>query len=187
MGKMIFGVLGFVLALTIFFMYTKPAYSSIQEVQAQIAQYDDALAKAAQLQELKQKLLSRYNSFNPDDINRLQIMIPDHVDNIGLILELDNIASRYGMALENVDVSSASPQSQAVGGDVIGGSHLKHDSLTLDFSTFGTYANFLTFMQDLESSLRVVDLVSLTLNQDTATKGEPAYHFDVSIRTYWLK
>jgi len=198
MGKTIFALLGLTLAGGIFFMYTKPTYAgptiggsaSIGELQAQITQYEEALEKAAQLQQLKQKLLARYNSFNPDDINRLQTMIPDHVDNIGLILELDNLASHYGMALENVDVSSdATAQGQGAAAGSIGGGNQKYDSLTLSFGTFGTYESFLSFLLDLESSLRLVDLVSLTVEQnaDPAQKGERTYHYDIKLKTYWLK
>lgn len=198
MGKTIFALIGLILAGGIFFMYTKPTYAgpamgsgvSIGELQAQIQQYEEALEKAAQLQQLKQKLLTRYNSFNPDDINRLQTMIPDHVDNIGLILELDNLASHYGMALENVDVSSdAAAQGQGAAVGAIGGGNQKYESLTLSFGTYGTYEDFLSFLLDLESSLRLVDLVSLTVeqNSDAAQKGERTYHYDIKLKTYWLK
>src|SRR5579863_10495616 len=107
MGKTLFALIGLVAAGGIFFLYTQPAYSTVGDLQAQNAQYQEALDKAAQLQALKEKLLARDNSFNPTDLARLQTMLPDHVDNIGLILELDNLASHYGMALENVDVAAA--------------------------------------------------------------------------------
>src|SRR5688572_8989069 len=114
MSKMLFAILSVVLAIGIFFFFTKPSYTgpgtlerpSVNEMKVQIAQYEDALQKVAELDDVKKRLLARYNSFNPDDIKRLETLLPDHVDNIGLILELDNIASRYGMTLENVNVGN---------------------------------------------------------------------------------
>lgn len=189
MGKTLFAILGFVAAGGIFFFYTKPAYATVGELQAQIAQYQEALDKAAQLQALKQKLMDRYNAFNPTDVSRLQTMLPDHVDNIGLILELDNLASRYGMALENVDVSALqSDNNQQSVVETIGVSSQKYDSLTIHFATYGTYDNFRAFLRDLESSLRIVDLQLLTLSaQTTPGSSELAYGYQMTIKTYWLK
>ncbi|HEY4521391.1 MAG TPA: type 4a pilus biogenesis protein PilO [Candidatus Paceibacterota bacterium] len=199
MSKMLSAIIVFVLAAGIFFFYTKPAYTgpgtferpSVNEMKAQIVQYEDALEKVAELEQVKQKLLSRYNSFNPQDIERLETLLPDHVDNIGLILELDGLASKYGMTLENVDVNSSAQGGGEQSGELgesIGIEGEKYDSLTLNFSTFGTYEKFKSFMQDLEASLRIVDLASLTFAaQETSSGGQPTYNFDISIRTYWLK
>jgi len=200
MMRLIIAVLGFVAAGGIFFFYTKPAYDGIQSTQIQIAQYNAALDKATELQQLKQTLLSRYNALDPEALARLQKMLPDHVDNISLILELDNVASRYGMALANVDVSA--PQSTASSATAlgsIGASNQKYDSLTFKFSTKGTYDDFLRFLSDLQSSLRIVDLVSLSLSaggsaaQAPAAKvppkpaEKPIYNYDITLRTFWLK
>ncbi|RJQ34135.1 hypothetical protein C4568_03290 [Candidatus Parcubacteria bacterium] len=203
MSKMLTAILLFILAIGIFFIYTKPGYTgpgtpespSVNEMQAQIAQYDDALQKVAELEQLKQRLLAKYNSFNPNDIERLETLLPDHVDNIGLILELDSLASRYGMTLENVDVDSSRTAASTESAEAadLGDGTLKvegqnYESITMTFSTFGTYEKFKTFMQDLEASLRMVDLVSLTFEgQETSSGGQPTYNFDISIRTYWLK
>src|SRR6185503_20334763 len=138
---------------------------SAQGTQGTIDQYNAALNKAAELQTLKQQLLTRYNSFSPNDLDRLQKLLPDHVDNIALILDFDAVAARYGMGLENVDVST--PASSGVGSGATGiaaNAGTKYDSVTLKFSTRGTYPNFIQFLSGLEASLRVVDLVSLSLS-----------------------
>jgi Tfp pilus assembly protein PilO len=202
MMRPIIAIIATALAGAIFFLYTQPAYDQVQATQAQIDQYNAALDKAAELQQLKQTLLSRYNAFNPTDLANLQKLLPDDVDNVGLILDLDNLASRYGLALENVDVSSSAAQTTAnqtaIG--AVGTSDQKYDSLTLAFGTRGTYANFVQFMGNLQSSLRILDLVSLTVADDTgsapgagtaakaaAPVPEPVYDYNITLRTYWLK
>jgi Tfp pilus assembly protein PilO len=192
MVRMIIAIVGFVLAGAMFFLYTKPTYDLVKADSSEIAEYDTALDKAAELQQLKQELLSRYNSFDPSELDRLNKFLPDHVDNVRLILDLDNLAGRYGLALQNVDVSGAGATSAktqtAIG--AIGASSAKYDSLTLKFGTRGTYSNFVQFLSDLESSLRVVDLVALTISADTARvagSGEPMYAYQITLRTYWLK
>lgn len=190
MGRTIFSITGLVLAGGIFFAYTQPRFDSIRALEVQIAQYNEALEKAAELQQIKQALLSRYNTFNPVDVERLQKLLPDHVDNVRLVLDLDSLAARHQMALQNVVISGPTSTETTPGTiAAAGGSRQKYDSLTLQFRTQGTYRDFSTFLGDIESSLRLVDLVSLSLdrvssNQSTA---EPLYRFDITIRTYWLK
>lgn len=174
----------------LFFLYTKPAYDGVREIQVQITQYDQALSKAAELQRLKQSLLSRYNTFNPEDVDRLHKLLPDHVDNVRLILDLDTLASQHGFALQNVVVDA--PTSAPVGSDqsmVIGPNRETYDSLTLKFATSGTYPDFTRFMKAVETSLRLVDVVSLNMDADASDPDtkEPRYRFDITLRTYWLK
>ena len=106
MMRTILSLAGLGLAAGIFIFYTQPTYLDVQGLRTQIDQYNEALDKAAQLQSLKQSLLSRYNAFNPDDIDRLHKLLPDHVDNVRLVLDLDNLAGRYAMALQNVVISN---------------------------------------------------------------------------------
>jgi len=189
-------------AIGIFFMYTKPTYDSVQAQQVSSAQYDDALAKAAQLQSIKQSLLSKYNSLDPATLARLNVMLPNHVDNIGLILDLDSVASRYGLPLENVDVSSPDTAQTSSGGSgtgsitsqnkpvqsiQIGAGSNPYQQITIKFQTSGSYPTFLQFITALESSLRIVDLVSLNISRSSTVGGVGQYTYDVTLRTYWIQ
>ncbi len=179
------------LAGAIFFWYTKPTYDGVQSIRMESAQYDAALAKANELLQLKQTLLSRYNSFSAGDRDRIGKLLPDHVDNVALILDLDNLAAKYRMPIENVDVSTpASSASGQSGIATIGSNGQKYDSVTIRFTTRGTYTDFMTFMKDLEAALRVVDLVTLSLTPDISSNGpngEPGYSYEMTLRTYWLR
>ena len=186
-------ITGIILAGAIFFFYTQPAYDSSLTVRNKIASYDEALSKAAELQQLKQQLLSKYNAFNPNDIDRLQKLLPDHVDNIRLIMDMDSMASARNMELSNVDISgndsssNATPQSAM---SALGGSNDKYSALTLGFTTTGTYSNFKKFLQDLQLSLRIVDLTSLTITPapgGSVSDPDPNYAFGIKLKTYWLK
>lgn len=191
--KTIIAGIGLVFVVAAFFFYTKPAYDGTLAAREAIAEYDRALQKATELQELKQQLLSRYNALDPAQIDRLHKLLPDHVDNVRLVLDLDNLALQYGLALENVIVDQADPgdESKKVIG---GGASIDYDSLTMRFSTNGTYPNLVSFMENLEKSLRIVDLVSLSLETTGLTQPavggnppEPVYRFSITLRTYWLK
>ncbi len=204
MLRSVISLSGILIAGAIFFAYTQPTYDKSRSIQAQIANYDEALKKAAELQTLKQQLLARYNAFNPSDIERLQKLLPDHVDNIRLILDMDNIATHRGMTLSNVDISgnSGTADNKTVIGS-LGASTRKFESLSIAFSTTGTYTDAKKFLNDLESSLRIVEMTSLTISPGGAvgpvpTDGrgpsgassnvsEPTFTFGIGLKTYWLK
>lgn len=175
-------------AVALFFLYTKPAYDGVESLRAENDSYDLALDKAAELQRLKQSLLSRYNSFNPADVERLNKLLPDHVDNVRLVLDLDTLAANHGLALQNVIISRAAPERER-NGETIGPQLNTYESLTFGFSTTGTYANFRDFIMSLEESLRVVDIIDLSISGGggAVAGGEPVYSFDVTLRTYWLQ
>ena len=62
--------------------------------------------------------------------------------------------------------------------------------MTLQFSTQTTYANFVAFVKELEASLRIVDITSLTIQPAAnapLNAPEPLYRFTIAVKTYWLK
>ncbi len=190
MIRIITAAIGFGAAGLILFFYTQPTYDSIQALQAQQAQYSGALDKATQLLTLKDSLNTRYNSFSQDDINRLQTALPDHVDNVRLILDIDNLANTHQIELQNVVISTPSSETGASGAIGAIASADKYDSLTLQFTARGTYENFVSFLHDIESSLRLVDLESLQINTSgasNASSASPTYTYNITVRTYWLK
>lgn len=187
MIRYIFAIVLTALAGAVFFLYTKPTYDGVQGLKEQSGQYDAALEKASQLQQLKQSLLQKYNSFTPGDLDRLQKLLPDHVDNVALILDLDNLAGRYQMPIANVDVSTPASAGATAGAIGPAGGQ-KYDSVTIKFSTTGKYNDFLSLLKDLESALRVVDMVSLSLSPGAGTGSvNDYYNYEVTLRTYWLK
>ncbi len=187
MMRTIVSLIALIAAAGIFFGYTKPAYDASGIVKGKIAEYDAALEKAALLQKRKQELLARFTSFNPADIERLQKLLPDHVDNVRLILDLDNLASKHGLSLQNVAVSAPQVQSAEPAAGSISSSKQRYDSLTLKFATVASYDKFLQLMADLESSLRIVDLVSLRFSPAGDSRTSLLYNYEITIRTYWLK
>lgn len=190
MVKTTLSLVGLVVAGAVFFLYTQPSFEDIRAFEARISGYNEALERATELQQLKQSLLSRYNAFDPSNIERLRKLLPDHVDNVRLVLDLDNLAARHGMALQNVVISDPTDSDIASGTiSASGRSRQKYDSLVLRFNTQGTYENFVAFLGELESSLRLVDLVELELDRlsGVPTQGQQLYRFNITLQTYWLK
>ncbi|PIT91031.1 hypothetical protein COU17_02555 [Candidatus Kaiserbacteria bacterium CG10_big_fil_rev_8_21_14_0_10_49_17] len=186
MIKVLTPILLVIATVGIFLGYINPAYAEIQALRADEEQFNQALERARELQSVRDALLSRYNTFAKDDIDRLEKLLPDHIDNVRLILDIDGIASKYNMRTRNVTISQgnnsrSSSQNETA---VVSVDTNPYGSVVIEFSVAATYEDFLRFLHDLESSLRVVDLVGLSFQSDVS--GD-LYEFAVSLKTYWLK
>ena len=58
--------------------------------------------------------------------------------------------------------------------------------MDISFSIEGSYQNFLKFVGDLDKSLRIVDVQSVTFSS-LSDKDASSYLYNFKIRTYWLK
>jgi Tfp pilus assembly protein PilO len=164
-------------------MYTNPTYQGLKGTQTEVAAYNDALDKSQELKGLRDKLQSTRNAFSPQDEQKLVRLLPDQVDNIRLIIDINNIAARHGLSLGNVALGEVSNSSQQQNTLAVGPSSEPVGSVSLGFSVVASYDDFLSFLQDVEHSLRILDVENLSFNT-TAQGGK--YTFDFTIRTYWL-
>lgn len=171
-------ILLFAASGTLFFGYIDPTYSSIRERTQEEALFDSALNNTKELQALRDELRSKYNTFSTSDLDRLVKMVPNNVDNVRLVRDIDGIASKYGMSLYNTVVGVIETDTSRVSVSDSG-----YGSVLLTFSVTGPYKTFLNFLKDLEKSLRIVDVVEVTF----VSSEKDLYEYRISLQTYWLK
>ncbi len=201
MTKIIIALILSGISIFIIFAYVKPTYNDTKTILATTAQYDKALAKAREIQSLRQSLLSEYNLFSDANRKKLKKLLPDDVDNVRLILDIDGIATTRGIRIGSVKVdkknkksSSAAQTDSAIGFASAETESQKYETIILRFTATAPYEEFKLFLRDLEQSLRIVDLVELKITQASTQRdsagnsiGPALYKFDVGIKTYWLK
>ena len=187
------------IALSVFFVFTDPFYNEVSTLRKDVASYNDALDNSKMLESERDKLTAKYNAINPDNLIKIAKLLPENVDNIRLILEIEQIALPYGMVLKDVKYNIANPNLPVAG--VQGGGVAKptikdYGIFDLEFSTSGSYNNFINFTKDLENNLRIVDISSIAFSSDTnlnpgsssKTASPPEiYKYNFKIKTYWLK
>jgi len=187
------------ISISIFFVLSNPLYNDIQELRTQVVSYDKALSNSKALENERDILTAKDNSINPDDKIKLQKLLPNNVDNIRLILEIEQIALPYGMSLKDIKYSATKDTTKSAksgeatviqGGGEVATSYLKDYGVwDLEFSTTGTYNNFLNFTRDLERNLRIVDVSSIQFSSEVASNSTlpESYSYSFKIKTYWLK
>ena len=182
------------ISLSVFFGYIDPMYRgaeapslgadterrSIQTLQALHDEYQEVLLNSQDVSAKQGDHAKVYNSLTEDFKNRLVTLLPDNVNNINLIIEVDEMAKKNLIVIRNVKVSSVTEGKDSKSAAA---KAQKYGAVELSFSTNTTYDRFMNLLRDLESNLRLMDItdVSVTGN-DTGF-----YDFNVTLRTYWLK
>ena len=181
------------LSIGLFVEYTNPAYQSLQAERTLASQYDTALANAKTLDQTRDDLNAKYRAIPQDSLDRLSELLPDNADNIRLIIDIQQMAESYGMTLSSIKFDSnavgapgtAAGQLSAASPASVAQSAKDYGIFNLEFTTTATYANFQSFLKDIESSLRLTDIQSIQFSAPDPIKGTTT--FTVQLNTYWLK
>lgn len=187
MNSRVLPALALMLSVGIFFVYVKPTWSGpIKETKVAIANNKEALAAADEYRRKQNELASARSAIDPENLARLSVFLPDSVDNVGLILDINALAARSGLSLANIDVvtnnssvdsvESSSDALQATRGNLVG-------SVDLSLSAIGTYSALQAFLIGVEKSARLLDVRDITVKgSDTGV-----YNYQMTIRLYWLR
>ncbi len=163
----------------LFFGYIDPTYTAIQSSRTDKATYDTALANSKVLESERDALLQKFNAMDSTDLAKLTKLLPDNIDNIRLIIDIDNMAKTYGMRIRNFKTNTNQAST-----DTIGANTTPYGTLTLTFTTTASYNTFLAFLHDLERSLRVLDVTAV---QFSSSDVSAVNDYNVTVNTYWLK
>ena len=197
--KLILPTLFIVISILLYFVVVGPLWNDVDTLRAEVDQYNTALDNSTGLQKTRDTLLTKYNSISQDDKDKLQHLLPDSVNNIKFILEIERLANLHGMPIKNIKFENQNndnvpdPKTAVVTAATKGG--LKpYGVFPVEFSVDGNYDSFVLFLKDVEYNLRLVDVKSVSfivpsvVQTKTADSPDPSiYTYDVKIDTYWLK
>lgn len=172
------------IAVGVFFGFVHPRYSvNVHDLRAEIAGYDSALTAARAFEAKQAALMEERNAIPAEDLERIDAFLPDGVDNIQMILDLNALADRSEVELSDFDIEVPQDDNDDGAGAGALETDLPYESLELSLTAVGTYDAFKNFLHSIEWSLRPMDLVSLGIN-DSPTG---VYTYSMTFRIYWLR
>lgn len=194
MNKGVAPILLLILAVGIYFTFTKSKVDEIKSIKTVNAGYEQALENVEKLIKVRDGVLKTYNSIDEVDRRRLDKIVPNNIDNVRLIIDVKSIGEQHGLTLRNVKTSAKSVATESnktitndngmtseVSG--YGSDQSKYETVTLSFEVAASYKSFTELLKSIESSLRVLDIskISITANETNT------YDYKVELKTYWLK
>lgn len=165
----------------LFYTVISPQYKKVQIRRAEALEYKNIISNLSELTAKRDELLIKYQALPKSEVDRLSKVLPDGVDTVKLAKDLDTIASKYGISIKNIQVN---PIKDDNGSSISQGQPNKpYESTTVSLTFVSTYDSFRKFMADMEHSLRIIDIKSVSF-----TSGESGINeYKVDIQTYWLK
>ncbi len=172
-----------------YFYFIRPAISDVKGLMAEKAQYTMVLEKSQELTAKRDEILTKYNSIPEDEIEKINKIIPETYESEIFLNTINNLASPSGMKIKNIKDNGVAPTDRSAVVVTDSTQELPYKINMMTITLNGGYAQLLKFLNDLETSLHLVDVKSVTLR--SASKDSKSsldtYDFEVNLAAYSLK
>lgn len=195
--KIIYSISFIIISVVLFFVFIDPFYGVVKQLRSDMDIYNKALNNSTELQKTRDGLVEKYKSIKQEDKDRLDNLLPNNINNIEFILEMEKIAGLHGMPISDIRSDSDTKSS----GSNISTTGTKTNTITnnlsygvfsMDFTVEAKYDTFISFLKDLEKNLRIIDVKLVSFNPSqisnlSQNKINDFYKYNLKIQTYWLK
>lgn len=175
-----------------FFVYIKPTYSVISERKIKYEEYQNVLNKVKEIKAKRDQLSSAYANISQEDLDKLNKMIPEKFVSEYFINDVNALAARYGMSVDKMEINIPAPvEASPDGVEQPQGRFL---TITAKFTLNGRYDQFVSFLKDMESSLRLIDVVGIKVSNSQVIsrtgqeqKDNDILNYSVEVLTYSIR
>lgn len=190
---------GVVVILVLVFGYVFVIHGRIEAVRTtgflERQKVEDAIkADQAYLQKLKTSVDTYHATLTQNDINTINNFIPTQADFPGLLMNLKLVAEDAGLTLQDMSVSqvgsgaTGAAATTTAPAPTIAGTALQTQDVAMTVTGGMNYDTFKKFILKVESSQRLMDVVSVSFGgnaktQNTTTTGDT---YTLTVRTYYL-
>ncbi len=178
-----------VVAAGLFFTVIDPQYQGdpggedVTSLKSKVKELDRALDTSHEVKRQQNALFETEKSFSDSDNKKLETFLPVRTESIKFILDMNYVADLHNITLKNIRVDQSQAASEETRGRRAvpeGGAFGGHTATSFGFSVKTSYEGFLSFLHDIERSLRLIDVTSINF---TSTDSN-IYEFAVAGRIY---
>jgi Tfp pilus assembly protein PilO len=178
MQKLITTLFFLIAAIAVFFSWTQPYIDGIKVLSQEEQELNEILLNSRNLQERRDEILGVYNTINQNDIFRLNKLLPEQMRAIDMVIEIENIVKGHGLLFKNIGIAAPAKEK-----NIFGLMKKDFETVPLTMVVSGPYNSFVSFLEDLEKSLYLIDI-----NQLTFSSGKvDSYEFTIRANTYWKR
>jgi Tfp pilus assembly protein PilO len=180
------------ICIGMYFLYISPTLAEISALRIQAADYANVLEKSKELIDKRNSARAAFDSISPDNISRLEKVIPETFDPVLFANDINVMAVRNGLVIRDLKLNDSTEKNRSLAGQsgesVPQPSSASYKTYTVSLVLKGEYGNFRSFLRDLESSLRIIDTNRLSIRPGTQRGKEASLSsFEMEVRTYSLK
>lgn len=218
MNKPIISFAVLLISVVFAFIYVVPAYNLNMERRADILSLAKIIDTSGEIEKLINKTKADLGSIDSDSLKQFETFLPETIDPIRLANNIQSIGIKNRIVLSDIKITepandfknkgklkvveksgilntlSLGAQINKAEGVAIDGStatvqEKKFVATKATFTFSATYETFQSFLRDLEKSLGLINLNSLSLSiaSDSKSNGAPIFQYAMEIETYSLK
>lgn len=170
-----------ILSLSVGYVFVYSPWAEISDLNNTKSQYGEFIDTISQIESKKNELQNQFNQISEDDRRDINTVLPTSLNYVKLVSEIDNVAKKYGIIIDKINLSQLD---SSVGDSVANAGPAKpYRSSILGFSFGSDYKKAMSFIDELEKSMRILDIRSMKIQEDK----DNGYMYSVQFETYWLK
>ena len=194
MSSKLLSLLLLVITAALYMLVISPVYSGegniwapssgISNLKSLNKQYTSTLVQIDTIERGAEALYKDYTNLNPEVLSKINILLSDSVDQVKLRNEVVTIASRSGLALEELEVKKERLPYKGL------------DVYLVTFSLKARYPVFKRFITDIDKNMRFYNLESIILerqpereteDQRSSLTDKDILNIQVKFRVYQIK
>ncbi|MFT5037262.1 MAG: hypothetical protein ACI9VM_000841 [Candidatus Azotimanducaceae bacterium] len=177
-----------IISVVIIITYIKPTFTLMQETQGETDEYQTAIANAESYRTELSALLARVEGFDDDNRKVLERYVPDALDIVAIMRDIETIVQNNKMVLTAVSAGdigakdigkiNAVQGQQSKDSQVIQNAGLQFQQFSV--SVTGTYIQFKLLLKDFEINAYPLEIMNIEFSP-----GEGSlYTFSLGLETY---
>jgi Tfp pilus assembly protein PilO len=169
-----------------YYFYISPTLGEVRALSLKKSEFNNVLEKTKELKVKRDSLLNDYGSIPPEEIERLNKVIPETFNSVIFANDVNNLASKYSMTLKEFKTSE--PKIEVRDPSSIRDNNDPYKTTIVSMRISGTYENFISFLSDVETNLRLADVTNLGIQSGFSQKDKiQAMDFSLELNTYSLR
>jgi Tfp pilus assembly protein PilO len=159
--------------------YVRPDLAEVQNIRSEQAVVADAISNAREVIRKRDELLGRYNSISSADIDKIRKFLPAGSAITELLIDVDELADSAGVHVQSIGFQESVASAEDMPSDM--------SALQLSLTVTGQYDDFRSFITLLESNLRLIDVITISLNGGgrSGNNGADEISFNLELQAYY--
>lgn len=166
-----------IISVVLFLVIINPKRVVLIDLQKERDSFEIVRGHGQELQKTKAELIAKFKSIPEEEAARLLNFLPDTVDNVRLLVDIDAIAKRKRLNISGLRINTNEAQQEGENQGGIG-------KVSMDFTVVSDYGEMKDLLVELEESLRMVDVRKISVAGGTDSRTVST---TVTIDTYWLR
>lgn len=184
--KLIAPIVVIIISIGMYFFYIDTALPEIQVLREKKSEYDEIMQKAVEIGVLRDNILKEYNSISASDSDRLNKFIPEEFNAVLFANDINTMTINNGLSVKDFKTNPQRTEDRSLITNKE--QDVPYITNVVTFRVIGDYDKFIKFLREMESSLKLIDVVKLSIKNTGGTKSTDNFlEFLLEVNTYSLR